>query len=428
MPLTRQQTTKKTTRAPNPSHLLRIPPPKLKNTPQRTLTASNSQTPTAQTTTQHAPEDTPSLHLKYPNSYNITLASPPLEPDQRTTLTPTDSTTVQIENTPPPDITQIPAMTTPTNPIESTDTPNTDTGLTEQPPTSDSNSNATQSPKKKPTSTPSTASHTNNDLTRDPIAIQDELFKLKTQHTKVIHHTTFLNTCIHDNFVPQGFRISLTLQAMEPDHTNIQEDWEQALLDTSKQLVELTHTHYTLLLATITEKIEELETLLNNLDISMQHKQLTDTQMHKLTTLEKRLETTRTNKIHRLKNPTPQQVSNNKQSHFLVPTQKHHVHTRQRPPPAPPTHRRTLLPTPSNAPTTWQPPHTQRRTLLPTPPTQSPPLLHPLPQPPYPSPLFPPQPPRHRPLYPPLLPLLPPQPPQHPLLPWNPIQPQAPRT
>ena len=79
----------------------------------------------------------------------------------------------------------------------------------------------------------------------------------------------------------------------------------------------LTQTHYTLLLATITEKIKELETLLNSLHINMQHKQLTDVHMHKLTTIEKRLETTRTNKIHRLKNPTPQQVS-----FFDPPTQK----------------------------------------------------------------------------------------------------------
>ena len=101
--------------------------------------------------------------------------------------------------------------------------------------------------------------------------------------------------------------------------------------------------HYTLLLATITEKIEELETLLNNLDISMQHTQLTQTQ--KLATLKQRLEHTRIKKAHQLKKPSTPQVNNNMQS-FLAPTQKHHA--RRRPPPAPPTHRRTLLPTPNN--------------------------------------------------------------------------------
>ena len=164
---------------------------------------------------------------------------------------------------------------------------------------------------------------------------------------------------------------------MDPHHSNIQEDWEQALLDTSKHLVELTYTHYTLLLATITEKIKELEILLNNLDINMQHKQLTDTQMQKLITLEKRLETTRNKKIHRLKNTTPQKLNNNKHSHFLVPTQKHH--TRQGPPQAPSTHRKTIQPTPNNPPAlTTQQPRTQCRTLLPMPPMQ-PLSQHPLP-------------------------------------------------
>ena len=164
---------------------------------------------------------------------------------------------------------------------------------------------------------------------------------------------------------------------MDQHHSNIQEDWEQELLDTSKHLVELTYTHYTLLLVTITEKIKELETLLNNLDINMQHKQLTDTQMQKLITLEKRLETTRNKKIHRVKNTTPQKVNNYKHSHFLVPTQKHH--TRQGPPQAPSTHRKTLLPTPNNPPAlTTQQPRTQCGTLLPTPPMQ-PLSQHPLP-------------------------------------------------
>ncbi len=141
MPTTRQLTTKITTRVPKSPHLLHIPPHKLKNTPQRTLTASNlpsSQTPTAQTTTQYAPEDTPSLHLKHPNSYNSTLASPPPEPDQHTTPAHIDLTTTpaQTENTPPPDTTQIHTTTTPTNQtttsnrIEATDT---NTKLTEQP-------------------------------------------------------------------------------------------------------------------------------------------------------------------------------------------------------------------------------------------------------------------------------------------------------
>ena len=103
---------------------------------------------------------------------------------------------------------------------------------------------------------------------------------------------------------------------MDPHHTNITEDWEQALLDTSKHLVELTCTHYTLLLATITEKIEELETLLNNVDISMQHTQLTHMQTQKLATLEQRLEHIRTKKTHRLKNPPTPQVNNNMHGHF----------------------------------------------------------------------------------------------------------------
>ena len=137
------------------THLSRIPPPKLKNTPQCTLTASNlqsSQTLTAQTATQHAPEDTPSLHLKHPNSYNITLASPSLEPDQRSTPACINLTIARIKNIPPPDTTQIPTTTTSTNqtttpnPIKSTDIPNIDAGLTEQPLTSDSNLDATSLP------------------------------------------------------------------------------------------------------------------------------------------------------------------------------------------------------------------------------------------------------------------------------------------
>ena len=65
---------------------------------------------------------------------------------------------------------------------------------------------------------------------------------------------------------------------MDSSHTDIQEQWEKQLIDTSKSLMSLTQQHYTSLLATINEKINELEALLDKLQIDTRTIELTDKQ------------------------------------------------------------------------------------------------------------------------------------------------------
>ena len=50
--------------------------------------------------------------------------------------------------------------------------------------------------------------------------------------------------------------------------TNIRERWEETLIDSSKKLVQITYNHYTGLLATLNEKIEELENVLDNMQLT----------------------------------------------------------------------------------------------------------------------------------------------------------------
>ena len=47
-----------------------------------------------------------------------------------------------------------------------------------------------------------------------------------------------------------------------------QEEWEHTLIDTSKKLMDITHEHYTRLLATLNEKIPKLEQLLDHIQLA----------------------------------------------------------------------------------------------------------------------------------------------------------------
>ena len=75
---------------------------------------------------------------------------------------------------------------------------------------------------------------------------------------------------------------------MDSSHTDIQEQWEKQLIDTSKSLMSLTQQYYTSLLATINEKINELETLLDKLQIDTRTTELTQQQTNKLQMLERK--------------------------------------------------------------------------------------------------------------------------------------------
>ena len=138
----------------------------------------------------------------------------------------------------------------------------------------------------------------------------DALFTLKTQQTKVIRYMNFLHTCTQDNLIPNRFRKNMSPQIMEPNSSNVADEWEKTLIDIS----------------TLNEKIEELESL-NTLQINTTP--LTDTQTACIVKLQHKLEDSRTKKAHTLKKKAqPQaQVNTNSQPHFSASSETQGIDT-----------------------------------------------------------------------------------------------------
>ena len=376
MPTTRQ--TKKTSKPSLP----KITAPKLKASLQRTLSDSNlhsntpatpkathtpasqptpnAQSPSSHDTSTQTDIESPSPNRtaqasdtlsKYPNHYGITL-----------TLSPTNNQPNKDTQEQSNHVTQATAPNTDTH--TPTDAP-IDTDQPHAPTNTDSPIILSQPPRSKipDPPAPNTEAQEDNAPRNDPITITNSLHILKTKQTKILHHLSFLNSATQLNIVPHGFRISTTPQVMDSSQTDIQEQWEKQLIDTSKSLMSLTHRHYTSLLATINEKITELEALLDKIQIDTRTTELTLQQTHKLQLLESKLSATREKKIETLtthKNTQP--TKTNRPTHpaprpFLARPQSHQQkHFDPRHPYAPPTMRKVLLPTPPMPPMQL-PPH-----------------------------------------------------------------------
>ena len=407
MPVTRSQdstvpntyTRTRYTKQPliKPSIPPKITAPKLKKPlpPRNTHYLSTPAHARPLNTTKRTPK-TPSSLLKYPNSYNITLnSSPSLTESNSSNITPEQDSPIHIDiTTPSQDGSLTDSLTegstaSPTIPH----TPETTTTVTKLTPASNSEANHNSpdcNANTSPTAQPSNVSASNDSeptpspksklpkhaapimtphpeallhpvsphstTPNNPETIRDTIFTLKTQQAKAVHHMSFLNTCTHDNLIPHGFRITLSPQVMNGDASNIENEWEDTLIDTSKKLMQLTVTHYTSLLATFTEKIEELESLLDTLQIDPAP--LTNIQTDRLAQLQQKLENTRNKKTHALKDsnsaapqpatrPHRQQGNTNSPQHFLPPPQKHRPKKSMKHAPIMPLMRKTLLPTPS---------------------------------------------------------------------------------
>ena len=396
MPTTRQQK-KHTTQPKKPLNF--VQPPKLKSTIKRTLSDPNLNLNTASCTKQahtlsqplpdkeisraSTPEHTHNTSIleetgsptktdspattreannrqdndpltKYPNSYGITLNSQPnpinLLNEQPTattttttntvTATTTTTTTVTEDNQQPQDTTTNQTHT------EDQDAPVDELVLGTQ-----------QSPKSK--IQPKHAAPTDHN-THDPTSLRNELFSLKTKQAKALHHLNFLRSAIDNNVIPKGFLIQITPQVMDAQDTDIHEAWNDTLIDTSKHLVTITHEHYSLLLATLNEKIEALEALLDKLNIDQR---TTQEQQTRLTNLRTKLGDTREKKLDRLIKPSTMQVStsrDNRRNSFFPETQKHQRKNNPHQAQAPRRPRRTLLPTPP-----YPPPYLRRPQLIP---------------------------------------------------------------
>lgn len=376
MPTTRQQ------RKPAKKTLQIVKPPKLKSTIKRTLSDSNLNTSTASCTehthtasqplpdidtsrpstpihthntsiqidtdsppeatspiqelTSNKPINKPPVRInlleKYPNSYGITLNSQPAPPEPIVPNNPTQPTA-----TDPPTTNHAPTEnSTPTETDQTTEEDVLILGTQQSPVSKIQDKQAT------PTD--------NSTKTQDPTSLKNELFLLKTKQTKAQHHLTFLQSALDSNTVPKGFHIQLSPQVMDAQDTDINEVWHDALIDTSKKLIEITHDHYKILLATLTEKIDELEALLHKLQIDPNITQQQDT---RLKTLHNKLEETRRRKLDNLMKPPTEphtQVShtntNKTREPFLSePQRKHQQNTKEPPRPYRRT-RKALLPTP----------------------------------------------------------------------------------
>ena len=106
---------------------------------------------------------------------------------------------------------------------------------------------------------------------------------------------------------------------MDSSQTDIQEQWEKQLIDTSKSLMSLIHQHYTSILATINEKINELEALLDKIQIDKHTTELTQQQTHKLQILESKLSATREKKIEKLTTHKNKQPARTNRPTHLAP-------------------------------------------------------------------------------------------------------------
>ena len=202
-----------------------------------------------------------------------------------------------------------------------------------------------------PDPTPLQTDTSNENPPTDPTSLQAELFTFKTRQAKAQHHLKFLETSLDNDIIPKGFCIQLTPQVMAAQDTNITHKWNEALTETSKKLMMITHAHYTNILENIQTKIDELEAKLSHLELT---RSTIDEQNTRLRQLEDKLENTRKTKIDRLMKPrTPQAQVNNRTNNnephrpppppsFLPNTQRHQQ-KRMRP-------RRTLLPTPEYPP------------------------------------------------------------------------------
>lgn len=91
-----------------------------------------------------------------------------------------------------------------------------------------------------------------------------------------MYHLNFLAKCIDNSLVPKNFHINIISQIMSSEETTIMEDWENTLVNTSKELVELIQMYYTILVATFNEKTEESKFYLAKLKLTSEHTTLTE--------------------------------------------------------------------------------------------------------------------------------------------------------
>ena len=70
------------------------------------------------------------------------------------------------------------------------------------------------------------------------------MFILKTKRAKITHHLTFLRDTLHQDVIPDGLKLTHTLQAMDTQMTDIVNEWDRVLHNTSESLQRILFHHY----------------------------------------------------------------------------------------------------------------------------------------------------------------------------------------
>jgi len=241
-----------------------------------------------------------------------------------------------------------------------------------------------------PQSATDTTQLTSLNTDKHPDILKQELFTLKTKQVKITHHLTFLRDTLQKEVIPDGLKLTHTLQAMDTHMTDITNEWNHVLHNTSKSLQRLLYFHYEELLELTERKIQALD---KKIQTQHAHTNLTKEQQDKITKLDTKLEQTRNKKIAQLtqtqhsprQREAPgertQQLATQGHKDFLAKQQNHP--TTQRSPPttstqrAPRTHPRLQASSQQHPPIAPQAlpqrsrqtafPAAHRRTLLPTP-------------------------------------------------------------
>ena len=220
---------------------------------------------------------------------------------------------------------------------------------------------------------------------KDIGTLKQDLFTLKTKRVKITHHLTFLRDTLHKELIPDGLKLTHTLQAMDAHMTDITNEWDRVLHNTSKSLQRLLYIHYEDLLELTERKIQALD---QHIQTRHSDTHLTQEQQDKITKLDSKLEQTRNKKITQLTQAqnkdaptqaphntphrhTPQQTRAQNNQNFLSQQQNHPSTQRPMPPKAP------RIPSTQRIPSqVHHPPTVSQGPLLQHPLTAPQPLLH----------------------------------------------------